>query len=135
MSNSGVYILDLPHEILCAICNQLCMVDVFYSLVGVSLRLDRIALDPPYIDHVDVTIHRAVTHFEQLGALHFNGGTIYSREGYPLAKSLLKQKAQVSELLRNTPKFCEPDRSHIDWNEYIQLTISLPIDKTLLSDK
>lgn len=58
-ANRSVNVLDLPDELLCAIRNQLSMVDVFASLVGVNRRLDRVALDRLYIDHVDVTLHRA----------------------------------------------------------------------------
>lgn len=58
MSNNSINILDFPDEILCVIRNQMRMVDVFYSLVGVNQQLDRIALDPLYIDHTDLAIHR-----------------------------------------------------------------------------
>src|SRR5271169_1904267 len=54
MSNlyrNSMNILDLPDEMLCAILNKLNMVDVFYSLVDVNERFDRLVLDPLYIHH------------------------------------------------------------------------------------
>ena len=48
-------LLDLPNEILLIILNKLDMVDVFYSLVGVSGRLDQLVFHPSYIRHVNMT--------------------------------------------------------------------------------
>ena len=49
-------ILALPDEMLCAILNKLHMVDVFYSLVNVNERFDRLALDSLYVHHLDFVI-------------------------------------------------------------------------------
>jgi hypothetical protein len=48
-------ILDLPDEILFIILNKLKMVDVFYSLVDVNRRFDRLVFDSLYIRHLDMT--------------------------------------------------------------------------------
>ncbi len=46
-------ILNLPDEMLYAILNKLSMVNVFYSLVDVNERFDRLALDSLYIHHLN----------------------------------------------------------------------------------
>ncbi len=48
-------ILDLPDEILFIILNKLKMVDVFYSLLNVNRRFQRLVLDSLYIRHLDMT--------------------------------------------------------------------------------
>ena len=52
----SVNILNLPDEILQFIFNQLSMVDMFYSLVDVNQRFDRLALDPLHIHHLNFAI-------------------------------------------------------------------------------
>jgi hypothetical protein len=55
MSNlyrNSMNILDLPDEMLCAILKKLNMVEIFYSLVDVNERFDRLALDSLYIHHL-----------------------------------------------------------------------------------
>lgn len=49
-------ILDLPDEILVIMINELNMIDVLYSLVGVNEKFDRLVFDPLYINHLDLTI-------------------------------------------------------------------------------
>ena len=46
-------ILALPDELLYAILNKLRMIDVFYSLVNVNERFDRLVLDSLYVRHLD----------------------------------------------------------------------------------
>lgn len=55
-------ILDLPDEILRVIFNKLKIIDVFYSLVGVNERFDRLALDPLYTYDLNFLIERSDTH-------------------------------------------------------------------------
>jgi hypothetical protein len=60
MDNSDNYnminILDLPDELLLAIFNKLKVVDVFYSLVNINKRFNRLTLDPFYIHNLDLTM-------------------------------------------------------------------------------
>jgi hypothetical protein len=51
-----INILDFPDEILRVIFDKLNMVDVFYSLVGVNQRFDRLALDSVYTHHLHFVI-------------------------------------------------------------------------------
>ncbi|CAF1364261.1 unnamed protein product [Rotaria sordida] len=53
-NNNNINILDLPDEILLIILNELDMVDVFYSFVNLNKRFDRLALDPFYVQHLDL---------------------------------------------------------------------------------
>ena len=55
-------ILDLPDEILRAIFHKLNTIHMFYSLVGVNRRFDRLALDSIYIHCVNFTIERFDIH-------------------------------------------------------------------------
>ena len=54
--NNNINILHLPDEMLLAIFNKLYMIDVFYSLVDVNHRFDRLALDSLYVHHLDFVI-------------------------------------------------------------------------------
>jgi hypothetical protein len=54
-NNHRLNILDLPDEILLNIFNKLNLVDVFYSLVDVNQRFDRLVFDPLYIRNPDLT--------------------------------------------------------------------------------
>lgn len=56
LSNKDINILHLPDEILRTIFNKLNTVDIFYSLVGVNQRFDRLALDSLYVHHLDFAI-------------------------------------------------------------------------------
>ena len=47
-------ILHLPDEMLCAILNKLNLIDVFYSLIDVNGRFDRLIFDPVFIHHVNL---------------------------------------------------------------------------------
>lgn len=49
-------ILNLPNEILAIIFNKLNMVDVFYSLVDVNDRFNRLIFDPLFVHHLDMII-------------------------------------------------------------------------------
>jgi hypothetical protein len=62
ISNDYINILDLPDEMLRAIFNKLNMVDVFYSLVDVNQRFDRLALDSLYIRHLDFAVKPPLKH-------------------------------------------------------------------------
>ncbi len=54
-NNNHLNILDLPNEILLIIFKKLNMVDVFYSLVNINQRLDRLVLNPLYIRDLNMT--------------------------------------------------------------------------------
>jgi len=56
LNKNYLNILDLPDEMLRAIFDKLYMVDVFYSLVDVNQRFDRLALDSLYIHHLDCVV-------------------------------------------------------------------------------
>ncbi|CAF2395648.1 unnamed protein product [Rotaria sp. Silwood2] len=58
LNSNDINILDLPDEILRIIFNKLNTIDIFYSLVGVNKRFDRLALDSLYIHHLDFVIQR-----------------------------------------------------------------------------
>jgi len=60
LNNNYINILDLPDEMLRTIFNKLYMVDVFYSLVDVNQRFDRLALDSFYIQHLDFVVEPLV---------------------------------------------------------------------------
>jgi len=62
ISNDYINILDLPDEMLRAIFNKLNMVDVFYSLVDVNQRFDRLALDSLYVRHLDFVVKPLLKH-------------------------------------------------------------------------
>ena len=62
LNSNDINILDLPDEMLCAIFKKLNMVDMFYSLVDVNQRFDRIALDSLYIYHLDFVVKQSDTH-------------------------------------------------------------------------
>jgi hypothetical protein len=66
----NINILDLPDEMLLTIFNKLNMIDVFYSLVYVNKRFNRLTLDPFYIHDLDLTVkHSLVEHDSSLDAL------------------------------------------------------------------
>jgi hypothetical protein len=58
LNNSNINILDLPDEILLIIFNKLHMIEMFYSLVNVNQRFDRLALDPLCMHHLDLKSQR-----------------------------------------------------------------------------
>jgi hypothetical protein len=62
LSNNDINILDLPDEILRVIFNKLNTIDMFYSLVGVNQRFDRLAFDSLYIHYLDFVIERSDIH-------------------------------------------------------------------------
>ena len=43
---------DIPNEILLLILTKLSNIEVLYSLIGVNIRLDKIASDPIFTDHL-----------------------------------------------------------------------------------
>jgi hypothetical protein len=54
-NNDNLNILDLPDEILLIIFNKLNTIDVFYSLVDVNERFDRLVLNSLHIRNLDTT--------------------------------------------------------------------------------
>jgi hypothetical protein len=56
MEPSNKDILDLPDEMLLAIFNKLNMIDVFYSLVDINERFNRLIFDPFSIHNLDLTV-------------------------------------------------------------------------------
>lgn len=62
---STLNLLDLPNEILLIIFNKLDMVDVLYSLVDVSTRLNQLILHPLYIRQLDVTSENMKSMFDR----------------------------------------------------------------------
>jgi hypothetical protein len=57
-SRNILNLLDLPNEILLIIIKQLDMVDVLYSLVDVTERLDQLVLNPMYTRTLDMTCRK-----------------------------------------------------------------------------
>ncbi len=54
-NNTRLNILDLPNEILFIIFKKLSIIDVVYSVVDVTRRFHRLALDPFHIRRLDMT--------------------------------------------------------------------------------
>ncbi|CAF1665032.1 unnamed protein product [Rotaria magnacalcarata] len=54
LNNNRLNILDLSDEILCLIIEKLNMVDVFYSLVNVNQRFNRLVFDSLYIHDLNM---------------------------------------------------------------------------------
>jgi hypothetical protein len=54
-NRNSLNLLDLPNEILLIIIKQLNMVDVLYSLVDITERLDQLVLNPMYTRILDMT--------------------------------------------------------------------------------
>jgi hypothetical protein len=61
-NRNSLNLLDLPNEILLIIIKQLNMVDVLYSLVDVTERLDQLILNPIYIRILDMTCMKMKLH-------------------------------------------------------------------------
>ena len=59
-------ILDLPDEILYFILNKISMVDVFYSLIEVNQRFDRLALDAVYTHHLNLVVQPSVKRYSSV---------------------------------------------------------------------
>ena len=57
-SRNSRNLLDLPNEVLLIIIKQLSMVDILYSLVDVTERLDQLVLNPIYTRILDMTCIR-----------------------------------------------------------------------------
>ncbi|CAF2498502.1 unnamed protein product [Rotaria sp. Silwood2] len=62
LNSNDINILDLPDEILSIIFNKLNTIDIFYSLVDVNHRFDRLSLDSLVIHHLDFAIERSHVH-------------------------------------------------------------------------
>ncbi|CAF0976312.1 unnamed protein product [Rotaria magnacalcarata] len=62
LNNNDINILDLPDEILSIIFNKLKTIDIFYSLLGVNHRFNRLSLDSLFIHHLDFAIERYRVH-------------------------------------------------------------------------
>jgi hypothetical protein len=62
LNNNNINILDLPDELLCVIFNKLNMMDMFYSLVDVNQRFNRLIFDSLYIHHLNFAIKRFDVH-------------------------------------------------------------------------
>ncbi|CAF2728381.1 unnamed protein product [Rotaria sp. Silwood2] len=62
LNSNDINILHLPDEILSIIFNKLNTIDIFYSLVGVNHRFDRLTLDPLVIHHFDFAIEKSHVH-------------------------------------------------------------------------
>jgi hypothetical protein len=61
-NRNSLNLLDLPDEILLIIIKQLKMVDILYSLVNITVRLDRLVLNPSYIRILDMTCMKMKNH-------------------------------------------------------------------------
>jgi hypothetical protein len=72
-NNNAINILDLSDEMLLAIFSKLNMVDVFYSLVGLNRRINRLIFDPFYIHHLDLTGKRVLDHNSPVNNEVFDG--------------------------------------------------------------
>lgn len=66
-----------------------------------------------------------VTHFEHLMEVNFNEGSFYRRDGHDDVEALKEQQVQLTKMLRSTPKLCDPDRSSIERDRYVDLKIRL----------
>ena len=55
MNKFNTNLLDLPDEIFLMIFKDLTMLDMFSSLVNVDRRFHRLAIDPHYVRHFDLT--------------------------------------------------------------------------------
>jgi hypothetical protein len=54
MENLCVRLTDIPDEILLMILNKLTNIEVLYSLAGINIRLDKIANDPLFTEHLSL---------------------------------------------------------------------------------
>jgi hypothetical protein len=52
MNHLCIQLTDIPDEILLLILNKLINIEVLYSLIGVNIRLDKIASDPVFTEHL-----------------------------------------------------------------------------------
>ncbi|CAF1036735.1 unnamed protein product [Rotaria magnacalcarata] len=89
----------------------------------VSLWTSRCGLHPD--ENLAELIISLVTYFEQLVEIIINKGSSYRRDGFHGLDKLLVQQKCVNNLLRNTPKLRDTNRTNIVWNNYTQLKIWL----------
>jgi hypothetical protein len=89
----------------------------------VSLSTNRCGLHPD--ENLAELIISFVTHFEELVEIIINKGSTYRRDGVLGLDILLAQQKCIDNLLRNTPKFRDSNRTNIVWNNYTQLKIWL----------
>jgi hypothetical protein len=54
MKHLRIQLTDIPDEILLLILTKLSNIEVLYSLIGVNIRLDKIASDPIFTDHLSL---------------------------------------------------------------------------------
>jgi hypothetical protein len=65
-NRNSLNLLDLPDEILLIIIKQLKMVDILYSLVNVTERLDQLVLNPSSICILDLTCIKMKIHSDDM---------------------------------------------------------------------
>ena len=96
-NRNSLNLLDLPNEVLLIIVKQLNMVDVLYSLVDVTERLDQLVLNPMYTRILDMTCVR----------MELLPDRVYStddHEGERICKNVLSLiNHQVNELIVDQP--------------------------------
>ncbi|CAF4789804.1 unnamed protein product, partial [Rotaria sp. Silwood1] len=84
----------------------------------VSLWTSRCGLHPD--ENLAELIISLVTYFEELVEIIINKGSTYRRDGVQDRNILLVQQKSINNLLRNTPKFRDSNRTNIVWNNYTQ---------------
>ncbi|CAF3941139.1 unnamed protein product [Rotaria sp. Silwood1] len=89
----------------------------------VSLWTSRCGLHPD--ENLAELIISLVTYFEELVEIIINKGSTYRRDGVQDRNILLVQQKSINNLLRNTPKFRDSNRTNIVWNNYTQMKIWL----------
>ncbi len=89
----------------------------------ISLSTSRHGLDP---DETLVNfIISLATYFEELVEIIINKDSTYRRNGVKGLGALLSQQKYINNLLRNTPKFRDRNRTNIVWNGYTEMKIWL----------
>lgn len=117
-------LLTLPDELLYTIFNKLNMVDVFYSLVDVNERFDRLALDSLYVHHLDFVMKPTVQRYSP---------SIRDQALKKICKRILPRICHVVHKLSVEPLFLEPVLRIGDYPRLHTLElVNFPI-KTLLS--
>ena len=66
-----------------------------------------------------------MTHFEELVEVIINKGSHYRHHGNRDLEILVKQQKYIENLLRNTAKLCDSDRTNIFWTHFTELHIWL----------
>ncbi|CAF4621880.1 unnamed protein product [Rotaria socialis] len=128
LNSNNINILDLPDEILSIIFNKLKTIDIFYSLVGVNHRFDRLPLDSLVIHHLDCAIERYRVHNLSVDTYILDKvcSKIYPRINDKITKLALDPFS--TEPILNGEIFCVND-------QITDLTVNIYHDEGELSDE